>query len=261
MTRSRVAGVGFSHIGAVVGASIIRTAHSQATFDFVGVQICDVKRETCGIYAIDNARRPDANFDATMRESLADPAVGLVLGALWANQHFIKSTARDPVEFDFLLPEQALDDIEGAANRIPYGLLRDVAIGWFTEFEFAVAHIRRFSDAPILLAPAPPPIADLRAAAATSSNAPLDALTEKYGLAKPSLRYKFWKLCDDIHRQKAAALGLEVLPIPPESVDGDGFRRPEYFGPDWIHGNWEYGALVLDQIERRLRTGTGAKAA
>jgi hypothetical protein len=189
-----------------------------------------------------------------MRETLRQPPMNLTLAALWANQHFVKSTARDPVEFDFLLPEQTLDDIEALAMRLPYGLVHDTVMNWFTEFEFAIAHIRRFSSAPILLAPAPPPIADLRAAATTSSNAPLDALTEKYGLAKPSLRYKFWKLCDDIHRQKAAALGLEVLPTPPESIDADGFRRPEYFGPDWIHGNWEYGALVLDQIGRRLKT-------
>ena len=129
-----------------------------------------------------------------------------------------------------------------------------MVFGWFAEFDFAVAHIRRFSPAPILLAPAPPPIADLRAAATTSSNGPLDALTEKYGLAKPSLRYKFWKLCDDIQRQKAAADGLEVLPTPPESIDANGFRRPEFYGADWIHGNWAYGGLVLDQIERRLKT-------
>ena len=54
-------------------------------------------------------------------------------------------------------------------------------------------------------------------------------------------------------RAKLKDLGCPIIDLP-DTVDGDGLLREEYWGLDASHGNVAYGNLVLEQLDRlRLR--------
>jgi hypothetical protein len=80
----------------------------------------------------------------------------------------------------------------------------------------------------------------------------------RLGIAPPSLRYKFWKLCESVVTAHLARRGVRYLPPPPATLRPDGFRHPDYWGTDWIHGTHDYGERVLEQIDLLL---AGAAAA
>jgi len=94
-----------------------------------------------------------------------------------------------------------------------------------------------------------PPIEDFAAIPKGSSSKAIDAMVVEHGPAPALLRYKFWRLVKTIHDEVAAAANVRVLPVPPETVQSNGFRRPEYYSTDWIHANEQYGELVLKQID------------
>jgi hypothetical protein len=58
-----------------------------------------------------------------------------------------------------------------------------------------------------------------------------------------------WHLTVDGYRETAERLGARFVDYPADSVDADGFMRPELVR-DSAHGNEAFGALVLDQIKR-----------
>ncbi|MBM6582742.1 hypothetical protein ILT44_21280 [Microvirga sp. BT689] len=48
-------------------------------------------------------------------------------------------------------------------------------------------------------------------------------------------------------RQYLAERGCPII-APADVVDGDGFLREEYWGPDWAHANEKYGTLVIETV-------------
>ncbi len=173
-----------------------------------------------------------------------------VFASLWGNQHFILSTAKSPKSFDFILPDEPTRDRVADAQLIPFEMMKSLMAIHFQGVDFLLRTLKSLTSAPIILAPAPPPVEDFSAIPDGNYNPQLNARVEQFGIAAPTLRYKFWKLCDELHRGQAAAHGATLLPLPAETITADGFRRPEYYSRDWIHANIAYGELVLKQLDR-----------
>ena len=49
-------------------------------------------------------------------------------------------------------------------------------------------------------------------------------------ISDPRVRWKFWKTNSLIFKESCERLGVEFLPVPASTVDGDGYMRPDGYG-------------------------------
>lgn len=75
---------------------------------------------------------------------------------------------------------------------------------------------------------------------------------EKALLAPAFLRLKLWFLLQQMMRETAERLALEFWPVSASAMTDEGYLRPEYWAEDATHANAAYGALMLDEYEKRL---------
>jgi len=75
---------------------------------------------------------------------------------------------------------------------------------------------------------------------------------EKAELAPACLRLKLWLLLQQMMRETAERLAVEFWPVSASAMTEEGYLRPEYWGEDATHANAAYGALMLDEYEKRL---------
>jgi hypothetical protein len=75
---------------------------------------------------------------------------------------------------------------------------------------------------------------------------------EKAQLAPAYLRLKLWWLLQQMMRETAERLAVEFWPVSELAMTEEGYLRPEYWGGDATHANAAYGALMLDEYEKRL---------
>ena len=80
---------------------------------------------------------------------------------------------------------------------------------------------------------------------------------EKAQLAPACLRLKLWWLLQRMMRETAERLAVEFWPVSVSAMTEEGYLRPEYWAEDATHANAAYGALMLDEYEKRLFTLVG----
>ncbi|WP_256099685.1 glycosyltransferase family 2 protein [Mycobacterium gordonae] len=111
---------------------------------------------------------------------------------------------------------------------------------------------------PIVLG-TPPPKGDeeailrgLRSDSAITEQASKLGLDLEQSLAPAHLRLKLWFLLQQMMSESAERLGVEFWPVSASAMTKEGYLRPEYWAADVTHANAAYGALMLDDYERRL---------
>jgi hypothetical protein len=166
--------------------------------------------------------------------------------------------------FDFALASHPGLVVDQGVDLVPELQVREV-------FQPSMSHLemvlRRMLDAggqrPIVLG-TPPPKGDNEAIwrgmqvnagiadvfAKIASNLGLDF--EKAQLAPACLRLKLWFLLQQMMRETAERLAVEFWPVSASAMTEEGYLRPEYWGEDATHANAAYGALMLDEYEKRL---------
>jgi hypothetical protein len=151
----------------------------------------------------------------------------------------------DPAEpaFDFVLPESPDLPLDESALIVPTDAMREVMRHGYRSRFNVLATLTAAATTPVYQF-APPPLAPdaLIAKLAAKVGDPNDR-------ASRLVRWKLWRLTVDVFRETAERLGARFVDYPPDSVDADGFMRPELVR-DSAHGNEAFGALVLDQIKR-----------
>ncbi len=261
MTQPNIFALGFSHLVVVREAQNVRLRQDRKTFAMTTMLIGQDERHRPFESIVDGQVQYNEIFRNDLADLVAKEQPDSIVGCLWGNQNFFLSTATNPKSFDFILPSEPRRERITGAQLIPYEMMKSFIAVQFQKVDYILDTLKSLTRAPIILVSAPPPMEDFSPIAFGSSDPRIDAQVEKFGVAAPVLRYKFWKLCDEIYREKAAAHGVIVLPPPGDSRTAEGFRRPEYFGPDWIHANLAYGELVLKQIEAIVRGAPKSEAA
>ncbi len=246
--------IGHSHVAAVEEAWREREARGVAPFPLQTVSF--VGKLAGRLEKVGGEARLGAGLSGLIVSALQATRPALVVAAFWGGQHFPLSAANNPRRFDFLAPgdDTACDP---QAELAPYDLVEAFLAREFVDVTLMIAAVRAACAAPILLIPAPPPMRDFVALPLRTSDRAVDAEIDRYGVAPPALRRKVWRVCDLIYKQIAAQTGVRLAPTAPGVTDAEGFRRPQFYGRDWIHANAGWGALVLDQIGGALRSEMG----
>lgn len=166
-------------------------------------------------------------------------------------------SVRGAAHTKFGLPEDPATPIRFAGHPedhrriVPRGLFRAaIALELDWAFQELVAMLR-FVTGPKVFIAHPPPVSDLTFLKLNAGW--LQPIVDEHGTCSSELQFEVWRMQDDMFRAKCAELELPYLEVPPEALDSEGFRKIEYTRPDPTHGNVEYGALVIKQLEKLAR--------
>ncbi len=250
-TATKIIAVGFSHLGALQRAYERRVLQNRETFRMELVNF-NAERLRPLFIVKDGKRVYNSLIKDAINECVGDQSDCFILAALWGNEHFFLSAFNNPRPFDFVLPMDPTRELLKGVDVIPYDLMHSLLNEICSAHYDIVQFLKSFIAFPIILPSAPPPVEDVLSIQGGTSDAKLDAKVRELGVAPASLRYKFWRLCEEIYRNYCQSKGISFLPMPCETVDANGFRRPEYCGADWLHASTSYGELVLQQIDATL---------
>jgi hypothetical protein len=249
LTEPSILLLGLSHVGALDLAQHSRVRRKAAPSQLTTIYLFP-KYDPLFVLTETEQKLHD-DFEPDLRRIVKELKPRFIIGSFWSNQHYFASMANSPRRFDFVLPSEPDLPLGPDAEVIPFDLMRGFVRNHFRAAELLIAATQRAARSPVYLLPAPPPTEAPTLGQGGKPDALMAPLVAEHGLAPGWLRYKFWRLCEAVHQEKAAAARIEVLPIPAEAVDERGFRRPEYVR-DWIHANAEYGELLLQRCDALL---------
>jgi hypothetical protein len=162
----------------------------------------------------------------------------------------ILGVAQHPIRFDFALPWRP--DLAPApdAQGIPYDAMRALMTARVRKHFQSLTKLKRFR-LPMMQFESPPPIFDNAVVARMSGSYANEAGSPKgeaaLGISDPYLRYKLWSLHSRVFEDFCTQNDIAYVKNPPAALDEKGFLAPAYWG-DFVHGNADYGALVLRNL-------------
>ena len=178
---------------------------------------------------------------------------------LQGNQHVYHFMFVDK-PFDFVVAAHPGLVVDPGVELVPELQVREVFQPSMNQLEMALTPMLDTGARPIVLG-TPPPKGDNEAIrrgmqvhadifAKIASDLCLDP--EKAQLAPAHLRLKLWWLLQQMMAETAERLAVEFWPVSASAMTEEGYLRPEYWGGDATHTNAAYGALMLDEYEKRL---------
>ena len=234
--------IGQSHIAAIRAAAKIRRE-------------ADPERlRTRVIHTMEPHYAPELEgerFTAALEETIRDQIARhgpIVASASGGNAHNRFALIRHPRPFDFLLSAENGPPIEPGAEPVTEALVRAALEDALHRDRLRLHEIRRIAGEGVVQLESPPPVADGGWIAAQADAYFKDQGIAEQGVAPAVLRYKIWRLHSRLVAEMCAALGLRFLPVPRETLDGQGYLRTE-FGGDATHGNAAYGEAVIRALE------------
>ena len=163
--------------------------------------------------------------------------------------------------FDFALASHPGLVVDQGVELVPELQVREVFQPSMSHLEIVLTRMLDTGGPRPIVLGTPPPKADneairrgmqVHADFFTKLASDLGLDPEKAQLAPACLRLKLWWLLQQMMRETAERLAVEFWPVSASAMTEEGYLRPEYWGEDATHANAAYGALMLDEYEKRL---------
>jgi hypothetical protein len=176
------------------------------------------------------------------------------------DQHVVHFVFLDE-PFDFALASHPELVVDPGVELVPELQVREVFQSSMDHLEMILTRMMDTGGQRPIILGTPPPKGDNEAirrgmqlhAEVFTKLAPDHGLDfEQAQLAPPYLRLKLWWLLQRMMRETAERLAVEFWPVNASAMTEEGYLRPEYWGADALHANAAYGALMLDEYEKRL---------
>jgi hypothetical protein len=164
-------------------------------------------------------------------------------------------------QFDFALASHPGLVVDQGVELVPELQVREVFQPSMSHLEIVLTPMLDAGGPRPVVLGTPPPKADdeairrgmqVHADFFTKLASDLSLDPEKAQLASASLRLKLWLLLQQMMRETAERLAVDFWPVSASAMTEEGFLRPEYCHEDATHANAAYGALMLDEYEKRL---------
>lgn len=183
----------------------------------------------------------------------------ILVSAVGGNQHAVVSTIQHPTPFDFALPGDPSRLTDENVEMIPFRSMYNFFVSGVRHRDGeSLAALRAATKARIIHLPSPPPKADNDFIIRYHDTQFATRGIAVTGVSPPNLRLKFWRLQNQVLGEVCEELGIEMLPVPEEACDADGFLARDYYAKDATHANEAYGELVLLQLENRFDRAVAA---
>jgi hypothetical protein len=195
----------------------------------------------------DNEFVTSAALDAEFAAKIADAEVSAIFLCCGGGEHGGLAMF-DIWPFDFHMPD---DDprleIRGNCEIIPYDVIAATCAFYVAKAVPFVQRIRSLTSLPMYhILPPPPPAGE--GYTREHAGQTFCKLLDKHGLSPSPLRHKVWRLCCTSARRTYEGMAIPVIEPPAEALDERGFLAPLYQKLDMMHGNEDYGALVVDRM-------------
>jgi hypothetical protein len=201
----------------------------------------------------------DTTFEEFLDIARSLRPTDVLVSVIGGNQHAVVSTIQHPQPFDFIMPGQDVQAVDGEAQLIPYRTLYDYfMIGIHQRDGKSLEALRAATNARIVHLQSPPPKADNAFIQANHDTQFQAQGISNLGVSAPELRLKFWHLQNLALAELCKELDIELLPPPPMACDAEGFLAPPFYAKDATHANADYGDLVVMQLEERFHQAAAA---
>jgi len=176
-----------------------------------------------------------------------NPRKDIIFSSYGGNAHNILGLVQHPTPFDFVYADIQIED-EGGIEIVPSKLVEAALIeqGGFPETCWALRATRAAFGGRIIQCESPPPINDHNFLMEHAG--PFKTSFTKFGISKPTLRYKLWKMHSDLIKNECKVLDIEFMPAPTEFITADGFLTDRGLSNDTTHANAIYGEAVIRQL-------------
>jgi hypothetical protein len=200
-----------------------------------------------------NARVGDISLAQALKLARRLGPEDVLISVIGGNQHAVFSTIQHPQRFDFMVPDEAMQ-IAPKSELVPFRTLYPYFLTALRGGDGeTIAAFRKATKARMIHLLAPPPKRKNHWIEAYHDTLFAGDALARQGVSRPELRMKFWRLQNRAIEEICAEFDVEVLGIPPQASDADGFLERPYYAGDATHANQQYGELVLDQIQTLAR--------
>ncbi|ACA17528.1 hypothetical protein M446_3119 [Methylobacterium sp. 4-46] len=186
----------------------------------------------------------NADLDAWMAQGIHADRLALTISG---SDYLSLCISNRPVHFDVTLPEQPdLEEIEGAL-MIPHAEIMRKMRAEIRHIVLGVELIRARCSVPITYLESPPPIEDndhIIAHAGWAAGG-----IQAWGVSRPILRYKLWRIHSRVVADACLANGIEFLPLPPEVLNERGYMSEKAIANDVMHANEWFGSRMAAQLD------------
>jgi hypothetical protein len=192
----------------------------------------------------------DTSFEDFLRIVRPLGPEDLVFSVIGGNQHAVFGMVQHPEAFDFFEPGGIFRP-EPPAAIVPYRALERVfAKGIRNGDGKSLESLKKATKARVIHIIPPPPKKDNRFIQQFhEAHFAREGITS-LGVSSPGLRLKFWLLQKRQLEKLCGELGIEDMPPPLIALDEKGFLASDFYAEDATHANYQYGELVLREIER-----------
>jgi hypothetical protein len=204
-----------------------------------------------------NLRKLDSAFSANKENFRVDPEVvqlvgdgdGPIFSIVGGNKHNFLGLVRHPRPFDFVLPKGSALPLDPNAELIPFGSIKEVVERHAQRAKQQLQALAgQFEGRRLIQLESPPPATEAKVHEFPMK---FGEQVRQYGVAPVGLRHRIWRLYSTVIRTACVELGIEFLPVPPESMDEQGCLRPELTA-NATHGNAQYGTLLLARMRAAI---------
>jgi len=202
-----------------------------------------------------------AAFDERIHDWLDRRHESMIFSMIGGNVNNVFGLLQLQQPFDFILPWQQDLPVNAGFPFVTFGSITATFFGQAEGFLKQIEALGRYArrrGIPVCHLGSPPPIGD---DAHILKHLDPYFRQERFArkpLTERNIRYKLWRLDAYITERHCADVGVRFVPPPPESRDGEGFLRPEYYADNATHANDRYGDLVIAQISGILAEATGS---
>ena len=176
-----------------------------------------------------------------------NPRKDIIFTSYGGNAHNILGLVQHPNPFDFIYVGTQSEG-EVGVEMVPSKLVEAALIeqGGFPETCWALRATRAAFSGRIIQCESPPPIVDNNFLMEHAG--PFKTNFTKFGISKPALRYKLWRMHSDLVKKECKALDIEFIPVPAEFITADGYLTDSGLSNDTTHANAIYGGAVIRQL-------------
>lgn len=240
--RVRLFGLGHSHILALLRGAELLSPDEGIIVD--GINLRDV--------GFTNLPHRGLNGHAAKEIKKRAAKADLIFLSILGNQHARLGLIEPPVPVDFYHPDLPQLPIHDGAVVVPYRTIAHTVRDSLERVAEHYAYLKRILDKPLVQCQPPPP--NPSESHIRKHPNVFQAQLSRSRVAAASFRMKMWKAQGEVMLQMCAEAGIEFLPCPQAALDESGFLAESAWALDPVHANAGYGALVLRQLARVVRS-------
>lgn len=171
---------------------------------------------------------------------------GAIFSFIGGGAHAVFGLVSHPRRFDFVLPEAPSLALDSRAEILPVDAVRAMLLKEVQPYLKLMRHVRTLAQHRFVHMEPTPPCGDPQRMLRFIPWPLFPGMLRE--IAPRPLHYKLWRLHSEIMAGHCAEYGIDFAAYPRHTVDENGFLLPEFFH-DGVHGNSEYGALLLKQMQ------------